>query len=181
MAVLRFATVREATIEDVGGILALIKPLEDSGILVPRSREQLELEISFFDVMMRDGTVIACSALFPFPQNQMAEFSCVAVHPDYRSAVASGKERLSEWHLHPSSVRRKEPVRVCNVGHRQRQRETLEVRCAPASAVGRHHGSIGDTEGGVHHLVAGASRDARVVGPSLKRISVSTCAPSTVL
>jgi len=67
-----YEAVREATIEDVGGILALIKPLEDAGVLVPRSREQLELEISFFDVMVRDGTVIACSALFPFPQNQMA-------------------------------------------------------------------------------------------------------------
>ena len=53
-------------------------------MLVPRSREQLELEISLFDVMVRDGTVIACSALFPFPHNAMAEFSCVAVHPDYR-------------------------------------------------------------------------------------------------
>jgi len=81
-----YESVREATIEDVGGILALIKPMEDAGILVPRSREQLELEISYFDVMMRDGLVIACSALFPFPQNGMAEFSCVAVHPDYRRA-----------------------------------------------------------------------------------------------
>ncbi|GAC1625160.1 MAG: amino-acid N-acetyltransferase [Nevskia sp.] len=79
-----YEAVREATIEDVGGILALIKPLEDTGVLVPRSREQLELEISLFDVMVRDGTVIACSALFPFPHNAMAEFSCVAVHPDYR-------------------------------------------------------------------------------------------------
>ena len=79
-----YESVREATIEDVGGILALIKPLEDSGVLVPRSREQLELEISYFDVMVRDGTVIACSALFPFLPNAMAEFSCVAVHPEYR-------------------------------------------------------------------------------------------------
>jgi amino-acid N-acetyltransferase len=79
-----YESVREATIEDIGGILALIKPLEDSGALVPRSREQLELEVSFFDVMVRDGTVIACSALFPFEQNHMGEFSCVAVHPDYR-------------------------------------------------------------------------------------------------
>jgi len=81
-----YEAVREATIDDVGGILALIKPLEDAGILVPRSREQLELEISYFDVMVRDGLVIACCALFPFPHNEMAELSCVAVHPDYRSA-----------------------------------------------------------------------------------------------
>jgi len=81
-----YEAVREATIDDVGGILALIKPLEDAGILVPRSREQLELEISFFDVMVRDGLVIACCALFQFPQNQMAEFSCLGVHSDYRRA-----------------------------------------------------------------------------------------------
>lgn len=79
-----YEAVHEASIEDVGGILALIKPLEDAGVLVPRSREQLELEISLFDVMVRDGTVIACSALIPFPESAMAEFSCVAVHPDYR-------------------------------------------------------------------------------------------------
>ncbi|HEX4872465.1 MAG TPA: amino-acid N-acetyltransferase [Nevskiaceae bacterium] len=79
-----YESVREASIEDVGGILALIKPLEDTGILVPRSREQLELEISQFDVMVRDGLVIACCALFPYPQYRMGEFSCVAVHPDYR-------------------------------------------------------------------------------------------------
>jgi amino-acid N-acetyltransferase len=40
-----YEAVREASIEDVGGILSLIKPLEESGVLVPRSREQLELEI----------------------------------------------------------------------------------------------------------------------------------------
>ena len=79
-----YEAVREANIEDVGGILSLIKPLEDAGVLVPRSREQLELEISQFDVMVRDGLVVACCALFPFAQNEMGEFSCVAVHPEYR-------------------------------------------------------------------------------------------------
>lgn len=79
-----YEAVREASIEDVGGVLALIKPLEDAGVLVPRSREQLELEIAQFDVMVRDGLVVACCALFPFPANGMAEFSCVAVHSDYR-------------------------------------------------------------------------------------------------
>lgn len=79
-----YQAVRAASIEDVGGILELIKPLEDSGVLVPRSREQLELEIGQFDVMVRDGMVIACCALFLYPQHRMGEFSCVAVHPDYR-------------------------------------------------------------------------------------------------
>ena len=79
-----YESTRDATIEDVGGILALIKPLEDAGVLVPRSREQLELEIGSFSVMVRDGLAIACCALFPFPQNHMGELACIAVHPDYQ-------------------------------------------------------------------------------------------------
>ncbi len=75
---------REATIEDVGGIVQLIQPLEKSGVLVPRSREQLELEIGNFNVMVRDGLVIACCALFPFIESQTGELACVAVHPAYR-------------------------------------------------------------------------------------------------
>lgn len=78
--------VRTATIDDVGGILALIKPMEETGILVPRSREQLELQIDNFDVMIRDGSVIACAATFPFVENAMAEFYCVAVKSEYRRA-----------------------------------------------------------------------------------------------
>lgn len=79
-----YEATREASIEDVGGILSLIQPLEASGVLVPRSREQLELEIGHFNVIVRDGLVIACCALFPFPDSGYGEFACVAVHPDYR-------------------------------------------------------------------------------------------------
>lgn len=82
----QYEATRDATIEDVGGVLQLIKPLEDRGVLVPRSREQLELEIGNFNVIVRDGLVIACCALFAFPQNQMGELACVAVHADYQRA-----------------------------------------------------------------------------------------------
>ena len=40
-----FETTRLATIDDVGGILELIQPLEEAGVLVKRNREQLELHI----------------------------------------------------------------------------------------------------------------------------------------
>ncbi len=36
--------IRRATINDIGGILELIRPLEQQGILVRRSREQLEMK-----------------------------------------------------------------------------------------------------------------------------------------
>ena len=77
---------RMARIEDVGGILELIAPLEASGILVRRSRELLEQEIDQFTVVERDGAVIACAALYPFSEERVAELACVAVHPDYREA-----------------------------------------------------------------------------------------------
>jgi len=75
---------REAGIEDVGGILELIKPLEEEGILVKRSRERLEIEINHFLVIERDGTIIACAALYPSENETLAELACLAVHEDYR-------------------------------------------------------------------------------------------------
>lgn len=79
-----YESTRQATIQDVAGIMALIAPLERSGALVPRTREQLELDIDTFSVIVRDGTVIACNALVPHPRERTAELACVAVHPDYR-------------------------------------------------------------------------------------------------
>jgi len=77
---------RKAGINDVGGILELIKPLEDEGILVKRSRERLEMEIDHFHVIERDGAIIACAALYPGERRQVAELACLAVHADYRDA-----------------------------------------------------------------------------------------------
>lgn len=78
--------IRRATINDIGGILELISPLEQQGILVRRSREQLEMEIDKFTIIQRDNTTIACAALYPFPEEKIGEMACVAVHPDYRSS-----------------------------------------------------------------------------------------------
>ncbi|PWI35204.1 amino-acid N-acetyltransferase [Vibrio albus] len=76
--------IRTAEINDIGGILDLIRPLEEKGILVRRSREQLEQEISHFTIIDKDGLVIGCAALYPYIDDKMAEMACVAIHPDYR-------------------------------------------------------------------------------------------------
>ncbi len=75
---------RRATIDDVGGILQLIAPLEEAGVLVKRSREMLEMETDHFLVVKRDGMIIACAALYPYEEG-FAELSCLAVHTDYRT------------------------------------------------------------------------------------------------
>ena len=73
-----------ATIDDVVGILELIQPLEAEGILVKRSRELLELEINRFIVLKKEEMIIACAALYLYPQEKSAELACVVIHPDYR-------------------------------------------------------------------------------------------------
>jgi amino-acid N-acetyltransferase len=82
---------RTARIDDVGGLLELIEPLEEKGVLVRRSRELLETEIGGFTLMERDGMVIACAALYPYPQESMAELACLVVHPDYRGSDRGGR------------------------------------------------------------------------------------------
>lgn len=86
-----YESVRQANIDDVGGILELIEPLEEQGALVKRSRELLESEITQYTVLEKDGTILACAALFPYDkddanadESHMAELSCVATHSVYR-------------------------------------------------------------------------------------------------
>jgi len=78
-------SIRDATIDDVGGILKLLQPLEAAGILVRRSRELLEREIDRFVVMEHDHRIIGCAALYPFPDAKAAELACMAINPNYRS------------------------------------------------------------------------------------------------
>jgi len=79
-----FELLRQANIDDVGGILELIEPLEQQGVLVKRSRELLETEISQFRLLVRDGRIIACAALYPFPDDACGEIACIVSHPEYR-------------------------------------------------------------------------------------------------
>lgn len=73
-----------ATIDDVVGILELIQPLEEEGVLVKRSRELLEMEIERFTVLKKEDAIIACIAFYPYVEQSMAEIACVVIHPDYR-------------------------------------------------------------------------------------------------
>lgn len=95
------AHLRSATIDDVGGILSIIEPLEAGGVLVRRSRERLEMEIERFVVTEHDGAIIGCAALYAFPQERAAELAALAVHPDFR------REGYGEALLHEIEQRAK--------------------------------------------------------------------------
>ena len=87
--------IRQADINDVGGIIELISPLEENGTLVKRSREHLETEIKQFTVVERDGMIIACAALYPTSKKAVVELACLAVHPDYQNEGRG--DRLLSW------------------------------------------------------------------------------------
>ena len=79
--------IRTATINDIGGLLELIEPLEKQGVLVKRSRELLENEIHHFQIVELDGMVIGCAALYPFKDEKMGELACLVSHPKYRRSA----------------------------------------------------------------------------------------------
>ncbi|HAI96236.1 MAG: amino-acid N-acetyltransferase [Cycloclasticus sp.] len=80
-----FEDARPANINDLHGIIELIRPLEARGLLSYRSNETLEMDIDKFHVIEQDGLITTCAALYEYPNEQMAELACVAVHPDYRN------------------------------------------------------------------------------------------------
>ena len=85
-------SLREATPDDVGGILALIEPLESDGTLVRRGRHQIERDIDHFSVIEHDGVLFGCAALYPYTQERIGEMACLTVAPE---AQGSGDgERL---------------------------------------------------------------------------------------
>ncbi|HWS74977.1 MAG TPA: amino-acid N-acetyltransferase [Quisquiliibacterium sp.] len=72
---------REAGPDDVGGILALIRPLEEDGTLVRRDRALIEREVENFTVLERDGVLFGCAALYAYPEERIGEMACLAVNP----------------------------------------------------------------------------------------------------
>ncbi len=72
---------REANLDDIGGILQIIGPLEEDGVLAPRGRAILERDISHFSVIEHDRVLFGCAALFPFTQ-EIGELACLAVDPE---------------------------------------------------------------------------------------------------
>lgn len=85
-----FDLLRAANISDVPGILNLIKPLESAGTLVERSRELLENEISNFQVIELEGSIIACAALYPIT-DKAGELACIAIDPAYQRNNLGGR------------------------------------------------------------------------------------------
>lgn len=72
-----YGKIREMQREDISPVLTLISPFVKKSILLPRSKEQLEMEFSDYIVYEIDGSIRACAALHIY--GEKGEIACVAV------------------------------------------------------------------------------------------------------
>ncbi|HEV8312705.1 MAG TPA: amino-acid N-acetyltransferase [Burkholderiaceae bacterium] len=77
----KLESLREASSDDVGGILAMIEPFERDGTLVKRSRTEIERDIGNYTVIEHDGIIFGCAALYPYPEARTAEMAALTVSP----------------------------------------------------------------------------------------------------
>jgi amino-acid N-acetyltransferase len=96
-------TIRPAQKGDIAGILQILEPLEQQGILVRRTSEDLGRDIDHFFVIEADGNILGSAAIYPFPEGSTAELAALAVNPFYRDggrgerllAFAEGKAKAA--------------------------------------------------------------------------------------
>ncbi|MDO8375259.1 MAG: amino-acid N-acetyltransferase, partial [Polaromonas sp.] len=81
----KLESLREATADDVGGILQLIEPFEKDGTLVKRDRTEIERDADLYTVIEHDGVIFGCAALYPYPEAKTAEMAALTVSPQSQS------------------------------------------------------------------------------------------------
>jgi amino-acid N-acetyltransferase len=81
----KLESLREATVDDIGGILQLIEPFEKDGTLVKRDRTEIERDIGHYTVIEHDGVIFGCAALYPYPEAHTAEMAALTISPQVQS------------------------------------------------------------------------------------------------
>ena len=81
----KLESLREATVDDVGGILQLIEPYENDGTLVKRDRTEIERDAGLYTVIEHDGVIFGCAALYPYPESKTGEMAALTVSPHTQS------------------------------------------------------------------------------------------------
>ncbi len=81
----KLESLREATADDIGGVLHLIEPFERDGTLVKRDRTEIERDIGHYTVIEHDGVIFGCAALYPYPEAKTAEMAALTVSPEVQS------------------------------------------------------------------------------------------------
>ncbi|WIT11771.1 amino-acid N-acetyltransferase [Paucibacter sediminis] len=77
----KLESLREASSDDVAGIIALIEPFERDGTLVKRDRTEIERDVELYTVIEHDGVIFGCAALYPYVEARTAEMAALTVSP----------------------------------------------------------------------------------------------------
>lgn len=77
----KLESLREATADDVSGIVGLIEPFEKDGTLVKRDRTEIERDSANYTIIEHDGVIFACAALYAYPEAKTAEMAALTVSP----------------------------------------------------------------------------------------------------
>jgi amino-acid N-acetyltransferase len=77
----KLESLREATPDDIGGVLQLIEPFERDGTLVKRDRTEIERDIMNYSIIEHDGVIFGCAALYPYPEARTAEMAALTISP----------------------------------------------------------------------------------------------------
>ena len=88
----KLESLRQATADDIGGILQLIEPFERDGTLVKRDRTEIERDVDHYTVIEHDGVIFGCAALYPYPESRTAEMAALTVSP--QSQAQGDGERI---------------------------------------------------------------------------------------
>lgn len=77
----KLESLREATCDDVSGIVQLIAPFEQDGTLIKRDRTEIERDCANYTIIEHDGILFACAALYPYPEAKTGEMAALTVVP----------------------------------------------------------------------------------------------------
>ena len=88
-----YESIRDMKPDDVAGILSLMKPLIDKGILVNRTKEELLSHMNYYSVYSMDNMIHGCAALLPFGKSY-GEIAGIAVDSSF-SHLGIGKKLIT--------------------------------------------------------------------------------------
>ncbi|MBB4842048.1 amino-acid N-acetyltransferase [Paucibacter oligotrophus] len=77
----KLESLREASSDDVAGIINLIEPFERDGTLVKRDRTEIERDVELYTVIEHDGVIFGCAALYPYVEAKTAEMAALTISP----------------------------------------------------------------------------------------------------
>ena len=164
----KLESLRQATADDIGGVLQLIEPFERDGTLVKRGRTEIERDIGNYTVIEHDGVIFGCAALYPYPEGKTGEMAALTVsaagpgpgrrRADIEAGRAAGPRARPGEHLRADDA---DHALVLQARFRSRSTPTGSRRRASASTTGtgaRRYSSRNSAERSIGRKLAARPR-----------------------